>query len=318
MKSATNPVSMTLLELFKSNPQHYDYFEAIHLLIGGNSNKTSWTITQEQIIEHQTGDIIDYDEVHTPNQVKVCLPGLLGVKGVLPYYFREAMLKIQSDEDQNSLLEFINIFEEKLLFLRYRAIKQHSLPLISQSTNKAFIQALSNTNGSTHIPDYHLLQYSGLTGAASNQSTLLLTRLITHYFGIECRIKNKQIIRTPIPTQSTWKLSSANNSLRLGQGLVLGQNVYTKSYDLAIELLIKTRSEWNELRERKNLLEAVKQFITIVAHKKHQSFKIYALLQKKLLPHPICSASKPSARFGDYTILCPYINPNETISVLLS
>ena len=169
--------------------------------------------------------------------------GLTGALGVLPYHYTELILNRIKLKD-NSLADFLDLFNHRTISLFYQASNKYKLPIeyerkqLSHSDNKKrdnFTQALlsliglgtQNINDRLYTSDESLFYYSGLL-SQKIKTTSGLKQILQSHFNVPIEINEFvgqwqeliEDVRTRLPGRQNPK--GQNNCL--GRSVMLGSN----------------------------------------------------------------------------------------------
>lgn len=181
------------------------------------------------------------DESHVRPRLFVAFQGIFGPQGVLPDHYTQTLLERVRNKDY-SLYEFLNIFNNRLLGLFYRAWEKHAYPI---SMERAWIaqgespseQALFALTGN-RLPgacdqlsfnDSYLIYYGGLF-ASPRPSQASLQNMITDFSGMQCAIEplvgEWHSIDVEDQTQVAIAVLGANFNNVLGKNTIVGDRVW--------------------------------------------------------------------------------------------
>jgi type VI secretion system protein ImpH len=169
--------------------------------------------------------------------------GLAGVSCPLPYAYTEMIVKAASQRDC-AALDFLDIFNHRLIWLLYRAHKMHRATLTvnapSRGETAQYLFSLIGLGpiplrGRSDVPDASLLHYSGLL-SQSVRSTAGLECMLADYFGVPVRLQQfvgawRELDR---PQQSSIGINGFNQIL--GDSAVVGQRVWDQAAGVILEI----------------------------------------------------------------------------------
>ncbi len=194
-------------------------------------------------------------------EMTVNFMGLAGLLGPLPAPFTELILatpaltrvrgKLVVDDDGQpasrppAIVDFLDIFNHRLISLMYRVRKLHRPALSSKAPSETpLAQSLFALVGLGHpglrnrmaVPDAALLFYAGLF-AARPRSAIGLERILSDYFGVPAKIR--QFIgrwRRLDPAQWTVVGGRRRRNVRLGETTIVGTRVWDKQTHIRVRL----------------------------------------------------------------------------------
>ena len=169
--------------------------------------------------------------------------GLAGALGPLPQAYTEMILEAAARRDM-AAVDFLDIFNHRLVWLLYRAHKAHKVTLTVQPPScGATAQYLFSLIGLGHsslrdrvgVPDSALLHYSGLL-ARNVRTAGGLERLLADYFGVSVRV-HQFVGCWRVLDPSQWStIGSHGMNQTLGAGSVLGKRVWDEAGGVLLEI----------------------------------------------------------------------------------
>lgn len=178
-------------------------------------------------------------------EVTVNFIGLAGALGPLPTPITEEILFTQGRASKPTpVVDFLDIFNHRLIALMYRVRQTHSPALTSEAPSAgALAQCLFALIGLGHPSlrgrldvERGLLCYSGLL-AARPRSAVGLERIVSDYFGVPAKIR--QFVgrwRKLDPGQWTVIGGPRRRNIRLGLNAVVGTRVWDKQSHIRVRL----------------------------------------------------------------------------------
>ena len=166
--------------------------------------------------------------------------GLAGALGPLPQAYTEMILEAAMRRDL-AAVDFLDIFNHRLVWLLYRAHKAHHVTLTIKPPYRGeaaqYLFALIGLGQKTlrdrlGMPDSALLHYSGLL-ARNVRTATGLERILSDYFGVNARIH--QFV-------GTWRHLDPSQWTRIGKqatlggGAVLGHRAWDQAGGVLLEL----------------------------------------------------------------------------------
>lgn len=180
--------------------------------------------------EDEGGEIVRRDRDGELYEIVVNFMGLYGFSTPTPIYFTEL---INSPEfDAGPLVEFLDLFNHRVLSFYYRAWQKYRYPYRYEPGAKdelsrhilSFIGLREDrVQALTHLPVPRLIRYVGLL-AMPSRPLVNLRLLIADYFGLDCvRIKPWVLRWASIPPNQRNAIGQGNSSL--GEDLTLGSQI---------------------------------------------------------------------------------------------
>jgi type VI secretion system protein ImpH len=166
--------------------------------------------------------------------------GLAGALGPLPQAYTEMILEAATRRDM-AAVDFLDIFNHRLVWLLYRAHKAHHVTLTVEPPYRGepaqYLFALIGLGQKTlrdrlRVPDSALLHYSGLL-ARNVRTATALERILSDYFGVHARVH--QFV-------GTWRHLDPSQWTRIGKeatlgaGAVLGRRAWDQAGGVLLEL----------------------------------------------------------------------------------
>lgn len=174
-----------------------------------------------------------------PWEMQVNFMGLAGASGVMPYHYTELMLQRLKHKD-DSLVNFLDLFNHRTVSLFYQAGTKYSLPI--QYERKQLINKNSPSNATTallsmiglgtggmtnrmHIRDESLLFYGGLL-TQKNRTSRGLQQILSDYFDLPIQIQefvgHWQDLLSDIRTRMGSRTEPLGRNAALGKSAMLG------------------------------------------------------------------------------------------------
>lgn len=174
------------------------------------------------------------DEPAEPGQpeMTVAFMGLTGPLGVLPHPYTELLIERIVRYRDYALLDFLDIFNHRMLSFFYRAWEKHHFPTLYESRREDyFTKALMaliglGTRGLTGrlgLPDESLLPYAGVI-AQRPHSASAIAALLSDQFGVQVQVMQCTGQWLELDDDSVSRLGQANS--QLGVSTVMGCRVW--------------------------------------------------------------------------------------------
>jgi len=206
--------------------------------------------------------------------------GLLSQHSALPEHYLDRICK-EMHLGQTALLDFINLFNNRLISLQYFAWKKSRLYLraeisTSETPYKNMIRSLSHEpTDNESIPSDKRLTYAGIL-QRYNRTSRNLSALIRHYFAVKCQITENIGQWIDIDSQNQSCLGSVASTL--GKDTLLGDRHWSIQYKIKIELGSLSLAEYQSFlpgkQNHKLLLNWLKHFLP-----NHICFDLYIQLK---------------------------------------
>jgi type VI secretion system protein ImpH len=175
-----------------------------------------------------------------PVRMTVAFLGLTGTQGVLPLHYTERLIARKAAKD-NTMAEFFDLFNHRLLSLFYRAWEKHRPQILYESGAASgrqpdpFTQYLfdligmgaSGLRGRMGIKDESLLLYAGLI-AQRPHSASALRGILRDYFSVPIEIDQCLGSWYDLEDADRCYLSAALERNQLGEGAFIGDEVWNQ------------------------------------------------------------------------------------------
>jgi type VI secretion system protein ImpH len=177
------------------------------------------------------------------SEITVNFLGLAGALGPLPQAYTEMILEAAKRRD-TAAIDFLDIFNHRLLWLFYRAHKSHRVTLTVEAPSSGeAAQYLFSLIGLGHrtlrdrvgVPDSALLHYSGLL-ARNVRTAGGLERLLADYFGVSVRVYQFVGSWRDLDQTQWTKVGRQGRNQTLGAGAVLGLRAWDQAGGVLLEI----------------------------------------------------------------------------------
>jgi type VI secretion system protein ImpH len=167
--------------------------------------------------------------------------GLVGLLGVLPRHYTEFLLERASKKDL-TLLDFLNIFNHRMISLFYRAWEKYRFHVRYERDGKDdFSQYLCSLIGigtpglrdRLLVKDAALLFYSGAL-AQRPRSAIMLERILHDYFGAPASVEQCVGRWIRLEPENTTRLGIQNHEL--GHNSICGDRVWDRQSKFRVRL----------------------------------------------------------------------------------
>jgi len=255
MGSENGRAKTALDELLLSEPYRFEFFQAVRLLERLYPDRKPvghYAAPGQEVVRFRAQASLDFppSEVHAlkpekdgaPPEMIVAMMGLTGPSGILPQAYTEQVMDCmrqwriehgrQGDERQHPLVDFLDIFNHRLISLFYRAWEKYHFPLgYERGGEDAFTSCLfaligmgtKGLRGRFSFPDDSLLVYGGLL-AQRPRSASAIGAIMGDYFNVPARVEQFVPQQLKLDDSCITRLGEANN--RLGVDSVAGSLVW--------------------------------------------------------------------------------------------
>ena len=236
--------------------------------------------------EHEVEKIIitDQDQENIDLEVTTSFLGIIGTTGVLPSHYTESILEEKKAKDL-SLLNFINIFYNRIIKSFANIIKAHNIELtyedylINDKQQSYNWNLINNLMGITpniaqkFIPDL-LLNNAGMLINASRSEWGLKT-ILSHYLQYPVEIEQFIAEKILLNPQELSTLGQDNN--KLGCSFYLGQYAYFNQNKILVKICNLDLKIYNQFIYDQGLKKTLMQILDFYLDK-HIDYKIVFLI----------------------------------------
>lgn len=234
-----------LVKILLDEAYGFDFFQAVRILervypqrkaVGRDSEPDREVVRFRTRVSlnfpaSQIHQISGNGDLERPPEMMVAFMGLTGPLGVLPAHYTELMLDRTRYHD-NSLWEFLDLFNHRMISLFYRAWEKYRFPVAyERGEEDRFTEYLFDIiglgtrglRGRLSLPDQGLLLYGGLIGQRPHSASAS-AGILSDYFGVKGRIEQFYGQWLKLDEQSLTRLGTANSEL--GMSTVAGSRVW--------------------------------------------------------------------------------------------
>ncbi len=233
--------------------------------------------------------------------------GLTGSQGTLPFHYTEMVLQRLRLKD-DSLLEFLDLFNHRIISLFYQASVKYSLPIEYERKRLPHIQGrqkekdtitealksiigfgTQGLNNRLHISDESLIYFGGLL-SQQVRSTTGLKQMLEHYFDIPVKIEEfigrwQELIddiRSKLPDPKNPK----GQNVCLGRSAMLGKRGWFAQGKVRVVLGPLNQKQFYKFAPGTSALKALNEIVrTYIGIENDYDFKI--LVKRSDIPDKI-------------------------------
>ena len=255
MSDSARQKTTTLSRTIFDEGYHLEFFQAVHLLqnwfadsarIGelGPPSRERLRLRPDETLRFSPADIRKVESLgDDPKKavITVNFMGLYGISAPTPVYITE--LITMGGEDSQPLIDFLDLFNHRLLSLYFRAWLKYRFPYryeggAKDAFSRFVLSFVGLTEPSTHplteLPVHRLLKYVGIS-APQTRPPVNLERVLSDYFGgLPTRVREYVLRWVKIPADQLNKLGDANSTL--GADLSVGSRVPDRDGKFRIEI----------------------------------------------------------------------------------
>lgn len=247
-------------------------------------------------------DITDESEKGDgPPRMSVNFMGLVGNRGVLPTHYSIEVLK-ERDRDEKPLTDFLDIFQNRLLALFYRAWERarffipHERGETDWATTHLFdLMGLRLEAVRHQIPDEarSFLFFSGLL-SARHRNALGLEQLLADFFEVPVTVEQFVGGWYRVADDSQCRLDeSSGMGLGLGGGTVVGDEIWDPQAKVRIRIGPLPREIYDNFLQGQAGYRAVATIARFYADD-HFDFELQPVLRKEDVPGVVLGGSEPA------------------------
>lgn len=236
-----------------SEPYRFEFCQAVrlleafrpHALPGDGSRREPEAVRFRSRVsfDFPASEVHELDRVDGTPRMTVNFLGLAGALGPLPAPYTEMILAASARQD-HAAVDFLDIFNHRLVYLFYKVRQAHSPALTSRAPYEgSMAQHLFSLIGlnlpamreRVGVAAQSLLQYTGLL-AGMPRSMAGLERILADYFNVPVRVR-QFIGGWKLLDSSQWtSIGVGGANQELGSGAVLGKRVWDDSKAVSIAL----------------------------------------------------------------------------------
>jgi len=315
-RTTDNPIIQRLTE----EGFQFSFFQAIRLLEsyqkdlaapgeGGPPWEEGIRFRPSASLSFPAADVQRIERVELPDApeetflVTVNFMGLYGVNAPTPTYFTE--LICSSDSDEDSMRDFLDIFNHRLISLFYRAWKKYrySVTFLSKATDDIsgyllYLCGLGAPSLRRHaeLPFDHLIRYTGLFSQRPRSATGLKC-LLGDYFGkIPVSVEQFVFRWVKIPENQKNRIGTDGRNNQLGVNLCAGEQLKDRSGKMRIALGPLTHKQFEMFLPGGEEFEVLQNLVSMYAPDRLE-FDIKLILKGEEIP-PLWVTTPGSSRLG--------------------
>jgi type VI secretion system protein ImpH len=286
----------------RKEPYTFEFFQAIRLLEHWRGTRVGHfqdpAREPVRFVAHQSlgfpaSDIQEVAWDQQPPTATVNFMGLTGPSGVLPHVYTELIQERgYGRKPDNSLRDFLDIFNHRLISLFYRAWKKtHFAAQVDTGEGDAVPGYLRSVVGlqtaglrdRTAVEDEAFLYYAGLL-AAQPRSAVALEQLLADYFGVRVEIEQFVGRWRSLDADSVCTFDDLESpSEMLGGGAVVGDEVWDQQSTIRVCLGPLSREEYERFLPGQRGFVRLRDLTTFFA-RGHFDFEVQLILRRDDAP----------------------------------
>ncbi len=227
--------------------------------------------------------------------------GLTGLSGVLPQHYTALLQECQREGD-TALIDFLNIFNHRLLSFFFRAWQKYRLQHLEEAAQEdpcaqylyAFIGlGTAGLKNRLSLPDNILLFYSGLL-ARQPRSALNLECFLEDVFRAPVKIAQFVGRWLDLEAQDCSRLGAAGMRNELRSGIILGQRVWDRQTKFRIAVGPLTLEKFSAFLPQQKLHLALVQLTRLFVGYEFD-FEVQLILRADEVPFCMLNGAAPCA-----------------------
>jgi type VI secretion system protein ImpH len=310
-----SPIEQALRE----DPCSFEFFQAVALIqrlrVGEREPVGQFSNPEEEAVRFRVNNTlrfpasqiqaIDWQKEDVPPHMKVNFMGLTGPMGVLPYCYTELILERLKAKDA-TLQSFLDIFNHRIISFFYRAWEKYRFPATYYRGNDEFTHHLLDFIGlgtpglqdRQAVPDAALLHYVALLGSHS-RSASALEAILGDYFEVPVEVEQFTGAWYRLDPEAQCCMNdSDSDSEKLGEGTVIGDEIWNQESRVRIRLGPLTLSRYRDFLPGGNSLEPLKALVKFFSNDE-LDFEVKLVLKREEVPRcEVGTESDAAPRLG--------------------
>ncbi len=316
------PVSDLIRSMLRE-PYRFDFFQAVRILKSfmGQAKGVRVPVETDDVVRFGTLPSLEFpaSALHSlesppkggqdaldPFRMTVTFMGLVGLKGVLPRHYTEALLEPNSSKVRQQARAFFDIFNHKFISLFYDAWEKHSfvvsherkaetalnryvLDVIGLGTNGLQGRLKDNSHG---VEDSSLCYYGGLLGQLP-RSASALTAVLSDFFSVNIDVEQFRLRAYEIRESDQTRLGLEN--CRLGLDAVVGEAVWDRQFAFRLVVGPLSWPKFQDFLPGGNANTALHQLVRYSIGM-NMEYDIQLILNKEEVPY--CKLSGATGKLG--------------------
>ena len=293
----------------------FDFFQAVRLLgrldpdrelVGGtgapgNEAVRFRTRVSLEFPASAVHEIREPARAGAPPEMVVTFLGMTGAMGVLPHPYTELLIDRTRHRD-NTLWDFLDIFNHRLISFFYRAWEKYRFPISYERTGEdSFTEYLfdlvgmgtAGLRGRLAVPDQGMLLYAGLI-AQRPHSAVAIASILRGYFGAPVRLQQFHGQWLALDPEYRSRIGTANSTL--GGDMVCGARVFNAQSKFRLRFGPLTFRQFESFLPTGNSHRAVADWTRFLVGME-LDFDIQLVLKKEEVP-PCQLGAGPPPRLG--------------------
>lgn len=325
----------------RREPHCFDFFQALRLLERFRPEKKpvgQFTHPETEVARFRAHPSLAFPASqiqraewpeNRPVELTVNFMGLIGPEGVLPNPYTSLIIERQREGD-NSLRDFLDIFNHRMISLFYRAWRKYRFDVASERNERDRFsrQLLSllglGTDGLRErqtISDDSLIYYAGLLGQRP-RSAQALQQILADYFDIPVAIEQFSGGWYRLDSETQCRLSEENtDSGELGFAAVVGDEMWSQQSRVRIVLGPLALERYTDFLPDGKSYEPLRSWVRFFSNDEWD-FEVKLILEREQVPACTLGAqgiSGPQLGWVSWVKSAPFgRDPGDTVLALES
>ncbi len=305
--------------LLRDKPGSFSFFQAIRLLerlhperepVGGygdpDTEVVRFTVPPSlNFPGGEIGSVSDGPEGSGPPRMAVNVMGLTGPVGVLPHEYT-VLVAERSREKDHAMREFLDLFHHRLLSLFYLAWRKSRADLHYEDPPEGGgvprylldllglgLEAYQNQQT---VPDETLIHFSGLL-VPQPRGAAALKQFIEGRMGVPVEVEEFVGGWFPLPGSDRCHLGTDTPSTRLGQGAVVGGEIWDQQSRVRLRIGPLDREDFDRFLPGGESHRELKGLVRFFSHDQFE-FELQLILKKDDVPGVALGGETAPARLG--------------------
>jgi type VI secretion system protein ImpH len=297
----------------RDEPRAFGFFQAVRLLQRlwpGRKAVGRFADPAEEVVRFDVAPFIHFpaSEIHEleidddgPARMTVNFMGLTGPLGVLPFYYTLLVGDRVAARDR-TIKDFLDIFHHRIVSLFYRAWEKNRLAAgyekgdddrITDHLHDLIGLGLPEQRRRLAVPDEALLFYAGLL-APQQRSAVGLDMMLEDYFGVPVEVEQFVGGWYPLATSSQTSVGEAEASSRLGDGAVVGDEIWDQQARVRVKVGPLSRERYDEFLPTGSAHEALRALVRFYCNDQFD-IEVQLILDRDEVPACVIGATDDDA-----------------------
>jgi type VI secretion system protein ImpH len=315
MEDATLALRALEAEL-RANPTAFEFFQAVMLLERlrpdrsgpggvGDPSREAVRFSVHRSIAFPPSEIRSLKlNGDGPAEMTVSFMGLIGPMGVLPYHYTQLTAE-RAQVKEPSFGDFLDLFHHRILSLFYRAWRKNRFwtgregdrDLLHEHVLDLAGMGLEGVRRALPFDEDAIVYYAGLL-ASPRRSAVALEQLLTDYFDVPVQVEQFVGGWHGLPRRDQCALGDEYSaSSRLGQGAVVGDEIWDQQSGIRLRLGPLTRAQYESFLPTGDAYETLRALTRFFGNEEHE-FEVQLVLAGVEVPGCVLGGEGPPQPLG--------------------